>query len=170
MYLKPKERVKKLVLVLATSTPVILIKEEVVETAKTVETIRAGKNGKIDNGGKYLRNLAKLLYIHYLITFQRTYIWALLDLSNEINAILPTFDQELEFPIKPTNIRVHKMYGNIIDIYGMRVAAFSMTKKANQVKFFEKTFLVANISLKIVYGMFFLILSNVDINFLNWKL
>ena len=52
----------------------------------------------------------------------------------------------------------------------MVVAAFSMTNKANWVKFFEKTFLVANVNLKVVFEILFLTLSNVDVDFLDWKL
>ena len=47
----------------------------------------------------------------------------------------------------------------------MIVAAFSVVDKANEVKFFEETFLVANVSLKIVLGMPFLILSSANIDF-----
>ena len=42
-----------------------------------------------------------------------------------------------------------------------------MTNKTNRVKLFEKTFLVANVNSKIVFGMPFFILSTVDINFLD---
>ena len=56
---------------------------------------------------------------------------------------------------------------------GMVVAAFSMVDKTNRVRFFEETFLVANVSRKIVFGMLFLTLSGADINFsarkLRWK-
>ena len=52
----------------------------------------------------------------------------------------------------------------------MIVAAFLMTNKANQVRFFEKTFLMANSSPKIVFGMLFLILSSINIDFLGQKL
>ena len=45
-----------------------------------------------------------------------------------------------------------------------------MIDKANCIRFFEETFLVANISLEVVFLMFFLILSDVDIDFLDWKL
>ena len=38
-------------------------------------------------------------------------------------------------------------------IYGMVIAAFSMTDKANRVRFFEEIFLVANVSLEVVFGM-----------------
>ena len=49
----------------------------------------------------------------------------------------------------------------------MVVAAFLVTDKVNQVKFFEETFLVANVSLEEVFGIFFLTLSNADVDFLD---
>ena len=51
----------------------------------------------------------------------------------------------------------------------MVVAAFSMVDKANRVRFFEKTFLVANISLEIVFRMSFLTLSSADVDFSGWE-
>ena len=49
----------------------------------------------------------------------------------------------------------------------MVVAAFSVENKANQVRFFEKTFLVANIRLEVVFEIPFLTFSGADINFLD---
>lgn len=49
----------------------------------------------------------------------------------------------------------------------MVVAIFLITNKANQIQFFEKTFLVANVSPEIVLEMFFLTLSDADIDFLG---
>ena len=49
----------------------------------------------------------------------------------------------------------------------MVVAAFSLTDKANYIRFFEETFLVANASPKVVFGMFFLTLNNTNIDFLD---
>ena len=46
----------------------------------------------------------------------------------------------------------------------MMIAAFSVTNKANRVRFFEKIFLVANVSLEVVFGMFFLTLSGADVD------
>ena len=42
--------------------------------------------------------------------------------------------------------------------------------KANRVRFFEETFLVANVNPDIVFRMLFLILSSADVNFSGWKL
>ena len=42
-----------------------------------------------------------------------------------------------------------------------------MINTANQVRFFEETFLMANICLEVVLGMLFLTLSEADIDFLG---
>ena len=61
----------------------------------------------------------------------------------------------------------------MLDTYGMVVAAFSMEAKANRVRFFKETFLVANVSPEVVLGMSFLTLSGADIDFsvpeLRWR-
>lgn len=58
----------------------------------------------------------------------------------------------------------------MLDTYEMIVTAFLMMDKTNQVKFFKKTFLIANVSLEVVFEMFFLTISNVNIDFLDWEL
>ena len=52
----------------------------------------------------------------------------------------------------------------------MVVATFLVMDKANQVRFFEKSFLMANVSPKVVLGMPFLTLSSADVVFFGWKL
>lgn len=94
----------------------------------------------------------------------------LLDVSNTINIIHPIFANELGLSIRLTNIKAQKSDVILQDIYRIIVATFWVTDKINQVKIFEKTFLVANIGLEMVLGMLFLTLSSVNINFLDWKL
>ena len=45
-----------------------------------------------------------------------------------------------------------------------------MTNTANWVRFFEETFLIANVSPEIILGMLFLILSGAKLDFLGWEL
>ena len=45
-----------------------------------------------------------------------------------------------------------------------------MIDKANRVKFFKKNFMVANVSLEVVFGMLFFTLSCVDVDFSIWEL
>ena len=47
----------------------------------------------------------------------------------------------------------------------MVVAAFLMVDKVNRVKFFEETFLIANVSPEVVFEMPFLTLSGTDVDF-----
>ena len=94
----------------------------------------------------------------------------LFDSSSKVNDIHPTFVKELGLPIRPTDIRVQKIDGTMLDTYRIVVAAFSMNNKANQIRFFEKTFLMANIGLEIAFGMLFLTLNDANTDFLGQEL
>ena len=151
-------------------------KEETVEIAKTVETAKAveiAEVGKDSNKseGEY-SNLVRVPCIRYSITFLKKFvpILALLDSGSEINAINPTFAQELGLPIRTTDVGAQKINSTMLDNFGMMVVAFSVMDKANWVRFFEKTFLVANISLKVVLEMPFFTLSGADVDFSGRKL
>ena len=95
---------------------------------------------------------------------------ALFDLGSEVNVVHPAFAKELGLSIRPTDVKAQKIDSTMLETYGMVVVAFSVENKANRVKFFEETFLVANVSLEIVFGMLFFILSGADIDFLGREL
>ena len=90
--------------------------------------------------------------------------------KSKVNGIYPSFAKQLGFPIKLIDVGVQKIDSIILDTYGMVVAAFSVVDKANRIRFFKKTFLVANVGLKVVFGILFLTLSNADIDFSVWEL
>ena len=94
----------------------------------------------------------------------------LLDLGSKVNLIYPIFAEKLGFMVQTINICAQKIDGTIFETYGLVVADFSITDQADRIKFFEETFLVANISLDVVLGMRFFILNNVDVDFLKRKL
>ena len=140
---------KKLVSVSATSTSVTGAREEALE---------------------------RVPCIHYPVQFKdtdRAPVQALIDSGSEVNAIHPSFVKQLGLSIRPTNVGAQKIDGTILDTHEMVVAAFSMEDKANRVRFFEETFLVANVSPEVVLGMPFLTLSNADVDFsgraLRWR-
>lgn len=58
----------------------------------------------------------------------------------------------------------------MLDTFKIVVAVFSVMDIANQVKLFEKTFLIVNVSPKLVFEMLFLTLSGVNVDFLGQKL
>ena len=111
--------------------------------------------------------------IHYPVQFKgtnETQVQALIDSGSEVNAIHPTFVKELGLPIRPTDVGAQKIDDTTLDTYGMVVAAFLVIDKANRVRFFEETFLVANVSPEVVFGMLFLTLSGADVDFLDREL
>ena len=155
-------------LIFATSTPVTATRENIVETAITTETIQTARIDKKSEDDEYLRtNLARVLYIRYPITFWRKFVLALLGLGSEVNIIHPTFAQELGLLIRATDVGVWKIYDTILGKYGMVVAAFLVIYKANQVRFLEETFLMPYVSPKVVFGMLFIIINNVNVDFLD---
>ena len=85
--------------------------------------------------------------------------------KSEVNAIYPTFAKQLGFPIRLTDFRAQKIDSITLDTYRMVVAVFLVKEKDNQVRFFEKTFLIASISPEVVLILPFLTLSGVDVNF-----
>lgn len=82
----------------------------------------------------------------------------------------PVFAKKLDLFIRPTDIKVLKINDITLDIYKIVVLAFLVTNKANQIRFFKKTFLFANDSLEIVLEIFFFTLSSTNIDFLGQEL
>ena len=138
---------------MATSILVTVVRKEAVKDSKNLRS-----------------NLAQILCIRYLINFRKKSVLVLFDSSSEVNAIYPNFAKKLSLPIRPMDVRAQKIDGNMLDTFRMVVAAFSLTDKANQVKFFKETFLVASVGLEVVFGMLFLILSSSNVDFLGRKL
>ena len=165
---KSEVGVKKLVSVLAIFTLMTGTREKAVETTKAVKTTEVSKDGE-ESKGEY-PNLIQVLCIRYPIIFRKKSMSAFLDSGSKVNIIYLTFAQELRLSIRPTDVGAEKADGTMLDTYGIVVTVFSMMNKANQVRFFEKSFLVANISPKIVFGILFFTLSSGDVDFLGWKL
>ena len=82
----------------------------------------------------------------------------------------PIFIEKLDLIIQSINIIAQKIDGTTFKIYKMIVAVFLIINQVNRVKFFEETFLIANISLDIVCEMLFLTLSSANVDFSKKKL
>lgn len=66
-----------------------------------------------------------------------------------------------------TNIRVQKVHGTSVETYSMGSARFLHQNNLQRVRYFEETFLLANISIKIILGRPFLSFSNANIKFVE---
>ncbi len=76
-----------------------------------------------------------------------------------------TFAQQLGLRICKTNLGAQKIDGTTLETDGMVVSTFSMLDKDGRERFFEESFLLANVKPDIVLGIPFLTISNVDVNF-----
>lgn len=93
----------------------------------------------------------------------------LLNSKSKVNIIHTTFAKKLGFSIRLIDVRTQKINDIILDTYGMIVTVFSVTNKANKVKFFKETFVVANVSPELVFGMLFFFLNGANVDFLDWE-
>ncbi len=77
---------------------------------------------------------------------------------------------QLGLKIRKINVRTQKIDSIIPETYGMVVSSFSILDKDDKERFFEESFLLADVKPNIVLGMPFLTMSNVDIDFQAWDL
>ena len=139
-------RAKKLVLVLATSS-------SVTETNKDV-------------------TLEWVLCIYYPLRFRKDTagVRALFDSSSEVNAMTPAYAAKLGLKVRKTDIGTQKIDGSIFETFGMALADFQVEDKLGRARFFQETFLLADISAEVVLGMPFLTLSNANVQFVEKEL
>lgn len=64
-------------------------------------------------------------------------------------------------------VEAKKVNGTTLKTYEIVIMAFLVNNQGNKVRFLEKNFLIANVSLKIIFGISFLILSGIDVDFLE---
>ena len=114
--------------------------------------------------------------IHYLMQFPKSKgatIQALIDLGSEVNIMTPAYAKQLGLQVQKTDIRAQKIDNLLLRTFRMVIAGFQVEDKLDRAHFFQESFLVANISMKVVLGMPFLTFSNVDIQFakkeLTWR-
>ena len=84
--------------------------------------------------------------------------------------MIPAYAAHLGLKVRVTNVGVQNIDGSSLVIYGIVIAAFQVINKLGCSRFFQKTFLPADISIKVVLGMLFLTLSNADVQFAEKEL
>lgn len=91
-------------------------------------------------------------------------------MGSKVNIIQTSFIKKLSLCIYKTNINAQKIDNNKLETFRMVITSFSIDNKDGKSCFFEDTFLLADISIDISFGMLFLTLSNIEINFNNEEL
>ena len=95
---------------------------------------------------------------------------ALIGSGSEVNAMYPVYVTKLGLRIRKIDVGAQKIDRSYLDTFWIIIADCSVKNKLKRVRFFQEIFLLANISLEMVLGMFFLILSKADIRFAEREL
>ena len=118
------------------------------------------------------KKLEKVPCFWYPITFMDQ-TKALLDSRSKFNIMSQVFIHQLGLTIWKTNIGAQKINGTTLKTYGMVVSIFFVSDKDGRKRFFEESFLLADVKAKIVLKMPFQTMSNTDIDFqaqdLQWR-
>ena len=147
------------------------------QTSKRLALVSATSMPVTDTSGK---KVVRVPCIYYPVWFQedqgqesQEQIRVLLNSGSEVNAMDPAFTWKLGFHIRKTNVRAQKIDGSTFKTFGIVIANFQMEDKGGRPRFFQETFLVANIKFEVILEMFFLKISNADVAFgkktLTWK-
>ena len=82
----------------------------------------------------------------------------------------PAYASRLGLRVYCTDIGAQKIDGSTLETFGMVLASFQVEDKLGKIRFFQKTFLLADINTGVVLGTLFLTLSNADVQFVEKEL
>ncbi len=102
--------------------------------------------------------------ICYSVTF-KDQTEVLIGLRSEVNAMNQAFGSQLGFKIQKTNIGAQKIERTTLEIYKIVVSIFSVLDNDDMGRFFEKSFLLADVKSDIVLGIPFPTINNADVDF-----
>lgn len=116
--------------------------------------------------------LKRVLCIYYLVQFKKdqTKVWALIDFGSEVNAMTPAYTKKLGFQNRKTNIQAQKINKPSLATYRIVIVMRQISDEFGRARFFQETFLLANISLDVILKILFRTFSNVVIFFQDKKI
>ena len=80
------------------------------------------------------------------------------------------YASKLGLKVRPTDVRAQKIDGSTLKMFGMVQTSFQVEDKLGRSRYFQKTFLLTDISVEVVSEIPFFTLSNVNIQFAKKKL
>lgn len=91
-------------------------------------------------------------------------------MSNEISTMIPAYILKLGFQIRHIDVKTPTMKSSICKTFRIVLTSFQIEDKLEKIKFFQKVFLLINLSIEIVLKMFFFIFNKRNIYFLKKQL
>ena len=110
--------------------------------------------------------LERVLCIHYLLRFRKdkeNEVRALINSGSKVNAMIPAYALRLGLKVHHTDVGAQKIDSSILETFGIVLTSLQIEDKLGRARFFQKTFLLADVSVEVVLKMPFLTLSNANI-------
>ena len=92
---------------------------------------------------------------------------ALADSGAEANIINRLSAQKMGLPVLNTNIGLSAIHGEAVKTYGMHYIEFQQEDEQGRVRYFQDTFLAADIDTRMILGMPWLTIANPDIDWVK---
>lgn len=95
--------------------------------------------------GKITLLLKCVLGIYHMVQFKKDQVkmQALVNSSNEVNAMTPTYTTRLDLKIWSTDINAQKIDGSTFEMFGMILTSFQVKDKFEKTWFFLKNLLIS---------------------------
>ena len=141
-----------------------LVKKLVIVSATSTSTTRASEEDV---------TLERVSFIKYQVQFwkdETNTVQALIDPGSEVNAMHPNYAKKLGLPIRKTGVGAQKIDVSSLETFSMVIATLQVQDKLGRSCFFQETLLLDGTSMEVVLGTFFLIFSNVEVEFSGKKL
>ena len=141
-------------------------------TFKKLVTVSATSPSVIKASKEQHMSLKRVPYIHYLLCFCKDIasVRALIDLGSEVNAMSPAYVSKLGLKVYHTNIVAQNVDDSTLETFRIVLTSFQVEDKLEKIRFFQETFLLADINVEEVLGILFLTFSNADIQFVKKEL
>lgn len=98
--------------------------------------------------------LQQVIYIQYPSRLSQYSIEALIHFVSKVNAMQANFARKYSLHIWKTDVGTQKINGSRLETFDMVIASILLDDKDRKSWFFEKTFLLGNISMNIALEMF----------------
>ena len=135
--------------------------------AKKLVSVLATSSSVTEASKEEHMTLGRVLCVHYPLRFWKDTadVRALIDSGSEVNAMTPAYASKLGLRVRHTDVEAQKIDGSILQTFGMVLANFQVKDKLRRTRFFQETFLLADIIAEVVLDMPFLTFSNANVQF-----
>lgn len=89
-------------------------------------------------------------------------IMVLINFKNKVNTRNSTNAAKLDLQIQKTYVNIQKIDSFFMETYGIFIASLKVFDSLVCLRFFKGTFLLAEIKMKVIFGILFLTYSNVN--------